>query len=220
MIERCHFPSRRLSVEGGRQFPFTNDLTVLRWLGIPESPMQRTVFTACSGAGFCAIVLASPLAQGGEGVKSWPDTNSAPASKADSQAVLTTAEQVHQLTREAAARGQRAVIRGVVTCALPDSEAVVIQDTTRGIYVDQLGPSFDPPPQLGELLELEGITDPGEFAPQPRARSVNRLGAAELPQPIRPTWDQLINGSLDTQYVEMQGVVTSVRADGVTLLTR
>jgi signal transduction histidine kinase len=29
----------------------------------------------------------------------------------------------------------------------------------------------------------------------------------------------LINGSLDTQFVEIQGIVTSVRADGVTLLT-
>src|SRR6267142_2435307 len=48
---------------------------------------------------------------------------------------------------------------------------------------------------------------------------MTRLGAGELPQPIRPTWDQLINGSLDTQYVEIQGIVTSVRADGVTLLT-
>src|SRR5262245_40814336 len=51
--------------------------------------------------------------------------------------VLRTAEQVHLLTREAAGRGHPAVIRGVVTCSLPDSEAIVIQDSTRGIYVDQ-----------------------------------------------------------------------------------
>src|SRR5207249_5442492 len=75
------------------------------------------------------------------------------------------------------------------------------------------------PPQVRELIEIEGVTDPGEFAPQLHARRMTRLGVAQLPQPIRPTWDQLINGSLDTQYVEMQGIVTSVRADGLTLLT-
>ena len=75
------------------------------------------------------------------------------------------------------------------------------------------------PPQLGELVEIEGLTDPGEFAPQLHALRVTRLGIGELPQPARPAWDQLINGSLDTQYVEVQGNVTAVRADGVTLLT-
>ena len=50
------------------------------------------------------------------------------------QPVLKTAEQIHRLTREEAARAHRAVIRGVVTCALPDFGAVVIQDSTRGIY--------------------------------------------------------------------------------------
>src|SRR5437660_12669177 len=45
------------------------------------------------------------------------------------------------------------------------------------------------------------------------------LGAGVLPQPVRSTWDQLINGSLDTQYVEIEGIVTSVRADQVTLMT-
>jgi signal transduction histidine kinase len=137
----------------------------------------------------------------------------------DALPVLKTAEQIHLLTREQASRGQRAVIRGVVTCSLPYSEAVVIQDATRGIYVDRLGLSLGEAPRIGELLEIEGVTDPGEFAPQLHALRMTRLGTGELPQPTRPTWDQLINGSLDTQYVESQGVVTAVRADGVTLLT-
>src|SRR5262245_19128170 len=132
--------------------------------------------------------------------------------------VLTTAEQVHRLTREEAGRGYRATLRGVVTCSLPDSEAVVIQDSTRGIYVSHLNSAPAEMPQMGDLLELEGVTDPGEFAPSIVARRVTQLGVGDLPQPIRPAWDQLINGSLDTQYVEMQGIVTSIRADGVTLL--
>jgi hypothetical protein len=133
--------------------------------------------------------------------------------------VLSTAEQIHRLTREEAAHAHRAVIRGVVTCALPDFGAVVIQDSTRGIYVDHLNPALGELPPIGELLEIEGVTDPGAFAPYIRAQRMTRSGVGTLPQPVRPTWDQLINGSLDTQYVEIQGIVTSVGADGVTLLT-
>ena len=55
--------------------------------------------------------------------------------------------------------------------------------------------------------------------PRVHAVRITRLGTGELPPPVHPYWDQLINGSLDTEFVEMEGVVTTVRADGVTLLT-
>src|SRR5207245_1112065 len=145
-----------------------------------------------------------------------------PASKQSPEAVvpiLTTAEQVHRLTREEASAGHGALIRGVITCPLPQFEAVVIQDSTRGVYVSHLDSSLGEPPAIGELVEIEGVTDPGEFAPHIQARRLKRLGVGVLPQPVRSTWDQLINGSLDTQYVEFEGIITTVRADQVTVLT-
>ena len=51
------------------------------------------------------------------------------------------------------------------------------------------------------------------------ATRVSLLGTASLPSPVRPYWDQLINGSLDTEFVEIDGIITSVRANGITLLT-
>jgi signal transduction histidine kinase len=111
------------------------------------------------------------------------------------------------------------LIRGVITCALPEFNAAVVQDVTGGIYVDRWNPSFGGAPQVGELAEVEGLTDPGEFAPRVHAVRTARLGTGELPTPVHPYWDQLINGSLDTQFVEIQGVVTSVHSNGVTLLT-
>src|SRR6266700_2502383 len=59
--------------------------------------------------------------------------------------VLNTAEQVHRLSREEAAAEHPAVIRGVVTCSLPQYEAVVIQDSTRGVYVSHLGSNLGEP---------------------------------------------------------------------------
>jgi len=133
--------------------------------------------------------------------------------------VLTTAEQVHRLTREEASGGHKALIRGVITCTLPQFEAVVIQDSTRGVYVSHLDSSQGEPPGMAELVEIEGVTDPGEFAPHIRAGRMRRLAVGVLPQPVHSSWDQLINGSLDTQYVEIEGIITTARADQVTLLT-
>jgi signal transduction histidine kinase len=123
------------------------------------------------------------------------------------------------LTRKEAAGGQRVQIRGVITCALPEFKAAVVQDATGGIYFDLWNPPLDGPPPVGDLVEVEGVTDSGKFAPLVHAVRVTRLGTGELPTPVRPYWDQLINGSLDTLFVEVEGIVTTVRTDGVTLLT-
>jgi signal transduction histidine kinase len=134
--------------------------------------------------------------------------------------VLTNAEQVHWLSRKEAAGKQRVLIRGVITVALgPEFNAAVVQDETGGIYVDLWTPPLGPPPPVGEFVEVEGVTDPGQFAPLIHATRIVRHGTRELPTPVRPYWDQLINGSLDTAFVEVEGIVTTVQTNGVTLLT-
>jgi len=171
---------------------------------------QTTVFLAF-------LVWAGAVESGGAG--SVNTNQSASPGIALPSPVLTNAEQVHWLTRQEAAGGRPVLIRGVITCALPAFNAAVVQDGTAGIYIARWLPSLGAPPQVGELVEVEGVTDPGEFAPRVDAVQINRLGTGELPPPVRPYWDQLINGSLDTEFVEIEGIVTTVRTDGVTLLT-
>jgi signal transduction histidine kinase len=133
--------------------------------------------------------------------------------------VLTTASEVHQLNREEAQRGYPVKIQGVVTCVLPERQAFTIQDATRGLYVVDSSESRSVPPKIGEYLEVEGKTDPSLFAPIVDADRVADLGVGRLPPPVHPAWEQLMNGSLDAQYVELQGIVTSVSTNGVTLFT-
>ncbi len=133
--------------------------------------------------------------------------------------VLTTASEVHQLNREEAQRGYPVKIQGVVTCVLPERQAFTIQDATRGLYVVDSSESRSVPPKIGEYVEVEGKTDPSLFAPIVDADHVGAVGAGRLPQPVHPAWEQLMNGSLDAQYVELQGIVTSVSTNGVTLFT-
>jgi signal transduction histidine kinase len=134
--------------------------------------------------------------------------------------VLTTIEQIHRLKREEAERRYPVLIRGVVTCAWPDNPNGIIQDSTRGIFVPVLACSAVDLARVGDFLEVEGFTGPGDFAPVIESKRVTRLGKGRLPEPARPSWDQLMNGSLDMQFVELEGLVVSVLTNGVVLLTR
>lgn len=130
-------------------------------------------------------------------------------------AVSTIAEIKH-MKREEAMRGHPVRIRGVVTWAA--RSAVVLQDSTSGIFVDEVDVHDNCHLRVGEYWEVDGRTV-AQFSPMVRARSVTRLGRGIFPEPIRPTWDQLMNGSLDALYVELKGIVTAVESNRVTLLT-
>ena len=133
--------------------------------------------------------------------------------------LLVNAADVHHLKREEAQRGYPVKIRGVITSVLPEHQAFTIQDSTRGIYVVDFSESRSDPPRIGDFLEVKGATDPSLFAPVVNASQVKILGEGDLPEPVHPSWDQLMNGSLDAQYVEIQAILSSVQPDGVILLT-
>jgi len=133
-------------------------------------------------------------------------------------AVLTTAAQVQRLKPDEADRHYPVQIRAVVICDEPSLyDGLFVQDATRGIFVRQISPTSGNRPKVGEYWEIEGVTMPGDFAPLIEASRMTRLGQTSLPEPARPTWDQLINGSMDAQYVEIQGIVTDVKWQALTL---
>ena len=120
---------------------------------------------------------------------------------------LTTAAAVNEMKREEAQNGYPVKIQGVVVCIVSNRPAFIVQDATRAVYVVVDSKKISELPQTGSYLEVEGKTDKGSFAPLVRARQFNVLGLGSLPDPIQPTWDQLMNGSLDDQWVEVRGVV-------------
>ncbi|MGA2788482.1 MAG: ATP-binding protein [Verrucomicrobiota bacterium] len=124
--------------------------------------------------------------------------------------VLTTAAEINQMKREEAQRGYPVKIQGVVVCVVSNRPAFIVQDATRAVYVVVDSTIITELPQVGCYLKVEGETDKGSFAPIVRARGVDILGLGNLPEPIQPAWDQLMNGSLDDQWVELKGVVVSV----------
>lgn len=131
---------------------------------------------------------------------------------------LITAKQVQTLRLEDARRKLPVQIRGVITSTGPSYDYwLSVQDDTRGIFVDLHAITNGIPP-CGELWEIIGHSGLGDFAPVVVADQITRLGEGRLPEPARPAWNELINGSMDVQWVEFQGLVAGVRNNTLSLL--
>ncbi len=131
---------------------------------------------------------------------------------------LLTVGKIQGLSNEAAARHLPVRIHGIVTSIAPlNFHYMSVQDETRGIFV-RLSPSVKSSAMVGQLCEVVGHTEAGDFAPILVAETVNIIGQGRMPSPARPTWKELINGSMDIQWVELQGLVTAVHGNSLALL--
>jgi signal transduction histidine kinase len=108
-------------------------------------------------------------------------------------------------------------VLGVVTAANRTDRWVSLQDDTRGIFVD-LHAFSNAFPARADLCEVTGHTAPGNFAPIVVAEKLNRLGRGQMPEPARPSWNELANGSMDVQWVEFQGLVSEVYSNVLDVL--
>ncbi len=138
-------------------------------------------------------------------------TNSTPAGLL----LLTKVIQVKSLSRAEAQRGYPVKIQGVITAR--SGSDFVIQDSTWSIFCYWNGLGGEPP-GIGDYWEIEGVSDV-VFAPDIIVKRGSFLRPGILPEPIRPTQDELINGSLDAQYIELRGIATAVETNAMTLLT-
>ena len=121
--------------------------------------------------------------------------------------VLKTAEEVRRLTAEEAGRHLPVHLRGVVTFFDESLFSRFVQDATAGIYLRQLQ---DSPPLLpGQVVEIEGVTSPGEYAPIIIPTRQQVVGDADLPVAKEASFEQLASGQEDSQFVEVRGIVRS-----------
>ena len=152
------------------------------------------------------------------GRQSWPlaallvlVTAGLPAGLLGQPAELTTIAQVRALSEQEARRGVPVRLRGVfIGEADPEGIAFVIADGTEGLYVQ--GPArLVAELARGDLLEITGQSDPGGFAPYVVAKDIRRIGTAPVPAPTRLTLDELNTGGVDAKWVEITGIVRSLR---------
>jgi signal transduction histidine kinase len=140
----------------------------------------------------------------------WAQTFNPPTSK-QSLPLLTHADQVRQLRPDQAALGYPVRVRGVVTDDVPAPD-FFIQDSSAGVYVEGVR-AENYAHHLGALIEVEGITGPGHFAPVIIAQKSRVLGKASLPRSRIYSFDELADGQLDSQWVQVRGIVRAVSID-------
>jgi len=124
-------------------------------------------------------------------------------------APLTTAAAVRALSPERAQMALPVKVRGVITFA---GSLIFIQDETAGIYIEA-PVSTKGRYQVGQFGDLEGFTAPGLFAPQIVPRRFTVIGTTSLPDARPSKYDELSTGRLDSQRVEVEGIVRSVMPD-------
>lgn len=125
----------------------------------------------------------------------------------DPRPVLTRAAEVLNLSEEQAARALPVRLRGVVIGeAQPVGKAFVLWDGSEYIYVRGAEP-WNNTFQRGDRVEVEGTSGSGGFAPLLYMNSGRKLGVAALPAPRTLTFEQLIAGQFDAQWVRVRGIV-------------
>jgi signal transduction histidine kinase len=185
--------SGEIYVNDGKAFPFENSVHV-EALGVAGLVETRPVLR-------CFAARKSPTAH---------DPDELP--------LLTTIEEVKQMSRDEAKRGYPVKVRGVITFIWPNA-GFFLQDTTWAVDVRLGTNATGNLPQIGDFWEVDGETL-AEFAPDILARHAMRLGSGSLPDPAHPNWMQLMDGSMDARYIEVQGVVLAVDGNALSLMTR
>jgi signal transduction histidine kinase len=119
--------------------------------------------------------------------------------------ILMNAAQVRALPPAEAAKKIPVRLRGVVVENDKGGSFTIVDDTA-GMFVSSsagVASGFE----NHDLIEMEGVTNPGKFAPYLDAQSVRKLGPGKLPEPRVASRDELISGQLDAQWIELSGVV-------------
>ena len=124
---------------------------------------------------------------------------------------LRTVAAIRGLTVEQTQQKLPVRLRGVITFFDESLFSRFIQDETAGIYLQF--PANVGPPQLtpGQVVEVTGTGSPGEYAPVVVVDKVSVLGEMPLPTAKPVTYQELASGTEDSQFVEITGIVRSVR---------
>jgi PAS domain S-box-containing protein len=178
----------------------TGGVEIGHWMDVAGFPMMKDY----------AVVLRDPLLRRLDGpfnVAPLHQTRE-PAPPDPDLPTLGQIRQIRELKSDEARKAHPVRLRGVTTYYDRSAPNLFVQDATGGIYVYTAGQQFEL--QAGQVIEIEGITGPGDFAPSISRPRIKVLGRGAIPAASRVTYDELVSGRQDSQFVEIEGLVRSV----------
>src|SRR5579884_170950 len=125
---------------------------------------------------------------------------------------LTTVAQIRSLSHDEANRGYPVRLTAVVTYDHPSTGDMFVQDRTGGIFLN--ASLTRPALHSGDLLEVTGVTEAPDFAPQVGKPQFRVIGSSPLPKPVRAGFGELISSREDSQWVELEAIVRDASVSG------
>lgn len=130
-------------------------------------------------------------------------------SRAAEDAPWIKAIDLRSMTPTEADEGREYRIRGTFIFH-DDLNAVFLQDETAGALFWHRGETGFTP---GDIIEVQGITKAGLYVPGLEKTTFRIIGHGPTPEPVEATYDDLISGRYHYQWVSVEGIVRSIRAD-------
>ena len=125
--------------------------------------------------------------------------------------ILVNSQQVRNLSPKDAARSLPVKLRAIVNYVDPAIGELFVQDATNGIFVFIKNSKVSSPLSAGQLVEIVGVTTPGDFAPAVTRAQISVVGKAPLPNPARLSYAEYADGQHECQRLEVEGIVESGR---------
>ena len=174
---------------------------------LPDVPVDVAAFVDRTGPTVALQFAVFRSIETASSIRRDPEAAKGPAAGARP---IETIDQIRRLPPVEARRGFPVRVRGVVTYLMRHRNFIFVQDATAGIFVVNTGPVVEP----GQLVELRGESAAGSFAPIIDKGFARVVGQTNLPVPIRVPIGELFSGRYDSQYVEAEGTVQGVVAQG------
>ena len=129
----------------------------------------------------------------------------AQAAANDSLITLTSVARIRSLSPEQAKRHYPVHIQGVVTYTDPLEGDLFVHDGTQGIWM--LWNPRLPKVKTGDLVDVQATTTFSDFAPDLLDPHLKVLGRGPLPEPRRVSFEQMASTVVDSEWVEVEGIV-------------
>jgi hypothetical protein len=128
--------------------------------------------------------------------------------------LITRAADIHSLSVAEANRHYPVRLTAVVTYYDPQGPDLFVQDHSGGIWLNVETTPLNVPVSAGDLVEVTGVTEQPDFAPQVGKPHLTVLGRAALPTPKRVSYHAMASTMDDSVRVEVEGIVHRTWKDG------
>jgi signal transduction histidine kinase/CheY-like chemotaxis protein len=123
---------------------------------------------------------------------------------------ITTTGQIRSMSIEQAKQGRPVHLSGVITYYDPQEPDLFIQDVSGGIWINIEVVKPNVPLSAGDVVEMQGVTEAPDFAPQVGNPVFKKVGRAPLPPARRVSFVEMSSTQEDSQRVEVEGIVHKV----------